>query len=125
APRRLAEPRRLPVAHPGDAVQHLAAVVRGHTRPLWQRPTRGAHRVAHVLARRAGDVLSLGFVGSTGLGARERAADEQLVGLLDGQPAHVSLRYGSSPLRPPSPPKADSLSPPKRHSRPKRAWQIS
>ena len=33
-----------------------------------------------------------------GLRARERATDEELVGLADGQPcAHANLRYASSP----------------------------
>ena len=39
-----------------------------------------------------------------------RAADVELVGLADGQPAHSSnLRYASRPWRPPSRPKPDSL----------------
>ncbi len=46
----------------------------------------GLHRVAQVLARGAGDVLTLRLVGAPGLGARERAADVELVRLLDGEP---------------------------------------
>ena len=43
--------------HLGDPVEHLAAVVRGRARPLRLRAARRDDRVAHVLARRARDVL--------------------------------------------------------------------
>ena len=95
--------------HLRDPVEHLAAVVRGRARPLRLRAARRDHRVAHVLARRARDVLPLRLVRPPRLAARERAADEQLVRLLDRQPRHSKSRYGSMPCRPPSRPKPDSL----------------
>src|SRR5262249_61977368 len=84
-PRELAPPR---LHHLRDAVEHLAAVVGGHAGPLREGAAGRAHRVAQVLPRAARDVLALGLVRAAGLRARERAADEQLVGLLDRQPAH-------------------------------------
>ncbi len=93
----------------GDPVEHLAAVVGGRPGPAGLRRAGRANGVAEVLARGAGDVLALGEVGAPGLGARERAADVELVRLLDGEPAHSNSRYGSSPWRPPSRPKPDSL----------------
>ena len=50
--------------HLGDAVEHLAAVVRRHPRPLAGRAARDAHRVAQVLARGLGDVVVLRLVGA-------------------------------------------------------------
>src|SRR6185437_6791164 len=78
--------------HLGDAVEDLAAVVGGQARPLRERASRRPDRVARVLARAAGDVLALGLVGAPRLGARELAADEELVGLANGQPAHSKSR---------------------------------
>src|SRR5207244_2976011 len=95
--------------HLRDPVEHLATVVRGHRRPLHEAGPRRPNRVAHVLPRRAGDVLALGLVGPPRLGARELAPDEELVRLLDREPAHSKRRYGSSPCKPPSRPKPDSL----------------
>ena len=86
--------------HLGDPVEHLAAVVRGRRRPLRLRGARGDDGVAGVLARGPRDVLALRLVGAPRLGARERAADEELVGLLDGQAGHAArIRPRRSPCR--------------------------
>src|SRR5262249_33321848 len=74
--------------HLGEAVQDLAAVVGRHPGPGRERRAGGAHRVAGVLARRARDVVLLGLERPTGLGARKRATDVELVGLLDRETAH-------------------------------------
>ncbi len=96
--------------HLGQAVQHLPPVVRGRGRPLGERAARRLDGVARILAGGAGDVLALRLERAARLGARERAADEELVRLADGQTAaHSNLRYASSPWRPPSRPKPDSL----------------
>src|SRR5581483_2974764 len=134
----LGELGRARLHHLREPVEHLAAVVRGRARPAGLRLSRGPHGVARVLARAARDVLPLRLVRAPRLAARERAADEELVRLLDrkpvtrsgagragasapcrlrrayaGHPPHASesskARYGSSPWRPPSRPKPDSL----------------
>src|SRR5206468_11757314 len=99
--RELGRPR---LDHLRDSVEHLAAVVGRHGRPLRERGARGANRVADVLARSTRDVLTLRLVRAPRLAAREGAADEQLVGLLYREPAaHWSnRRYRSSPCSPPS-----------------------
>ena len=55
--------------------------------------------VARASRKDARDVRALDRVRPARLGARERAADEELVGLLDRQPAHASSKatYASSP----------------------------
>src|SRR5262249_41314874 len=67
-------------------------------RPLRLRRARGDHGVARVLPRGSGDVLPLGLVGPPRLRARKRAADEELVGLLDGQPGHLTCRIRRTPV---------------------------
>ena len=95
--------------HLPEPVEHLPTVVRGHPGPLGERAARRTHGVADVLARGPRDVLPFRFVRATRLAAREGTADEELVRLLDGEPAQSSnLKYGSSPCRPPSRPKPDS-----------------
>ena len=76
--------------HLGDPVEHLAAVVRGRRSPLRLRGARRRHGIARVLARGPRDVLALSLVDASRLRARERAADEELVGLLDRQPGHAA-----------------------------------
>src|SRR5207237_10841187 len=95
----------------GDAAGHLAAVVRRGFGPTDTGLARDTNRVAEILARRARDVRALRDERAARLRTRERAADEQLVGLLHRQPFHASssLTYASSPWRPPSRPKPDSL----------------
>src|SRR5439155_23462819 len=98
--------------HLGDSVEDLPAVVGGHGRPPAARLTRDPDGVAEVLPRRARYVRAFGDVGAPGLGARERSPDEELVRLLDRQAfGHglSSTTYGSSPCRPPSRPKPDSV----------------
>ena len=73
---------------------------RGCTRscpPIRQGAARRADGVANVLARGARDVLALRLVRAPRLGARESAADEELVGLLDGavQPCSQVLQAAS------------------------------
>src|SRR5437764_471108 len=75
--------------HLGDPIENLAAVVRRHSRPFRQGTACGADGIAYVLARGAGDVLPFRLVRPPGLTARERAADEQLVRLLDREPRHL------------------------------------
>src|SRR5206468_9907471 len=101
--------------HFGDAIKHLSAVVSSHPRPTSTRLTRDADGVAQILPRCARDVRTQSEVGAPGLGAWERSAYEELVGLLDREAfghASSSTTYGSSPCRPPSRPKPDSLLPP-------------
>ena len=100
----------------GEAVEHLAAVVRRPRGPAALRAARGLDRVADVLARRARDVADVlpgvvgGRVAAAGLRARALAAQVELVRLGDdGAAAHVSLTYGSRPDGPPSRPKPLSL----------------
>ena len=77
--------------HLGDAVQDLAAVVRGRARPAGERLARGHDGVAQVLARPRGGVRGpRPRHGATGLRPRERAADVELVGLADVDAAHES-----------------------------------
>ena len=96
--------------HLGHPVENLAAVVGSHARPLRKGLAGGADGIPEVLAGGEGDVRPLGLIGATGFGARERAADVELVGLLDRKPGHSSnSRYGARPWRPPSRPKPDSL----------------
>ena len=57
--------------HLRDPVEDLAAVVRGRGRPAGLRGACGADGVADVLARGAGDVLSLRLVRAPRLAARE------------------------------------------------------
>ena len=77
----------------GEAVEHLAAVVRGRGAPPAERLARGDDRLAGILARRACDVVPLELERPARLGARERAPDEELVGLPDREsPAHSNLR---------------------------------
>src|SRR6185437_15316945 len=95
--------------HLGDAIEHLPPVVRSHSGPLREGTAGRPDSIAHVLPRCAGDVLPLRLVRPSRLGARELASDEELVRLADGEPAHSKSRYGSSPCRPPSRPKPDSL----------------
>ena len=97
AGRELGELRRARLHHLGDPVEHLAAVVGGRPRPLRLRRARGDDGVAHVLARGARDVLPLGLVGAPRLRARERAADVELVRLLDRQPSPPAAGYGVGP----------------------------
>src|SRR5207237_1506342 len=74
--------------HPGDSLHPRTPVVSGHGGPLRLRGARHAYGIADVLPRRAGDVLPLRLVGAAGFRARERAADVELVSLLDREPAH-------------------------------------
>ena len=83
--------------HLGEPVEDLAAVVRGRARPARLRLARGDDGVADVLARGARDVLPLRLVRAARLGAREVAADEELVRLLDGQAAQRTLPKRRSP----------------------------
>ena len=109
-------PSRPRLHHLGEPVEDLAAVVRGRGRPPRLRRARRAHGVAHVLARGAGDVRAPSRLVRVrpDSRARERAADEQLVRLAGrGEPCASAPTsrpaYGSSPCRPPSRPKPDSL----------------
>src|SRR5439155_1147512 len=87
ATREPGELRAARLHHLGDAIDHLAAVVRGHPRPARARLTRDPNCVAEVLARPARDVRALRVVRAAGVGARERAPDEELVGLADREAA--------------------------------------
>jgi hypothetical protein len=78
--------------HLGDAVQDLAAVVRRHPGPSRACLVRDAHRVAQILPRSSRDVGPFGEIRAPRLRTRERAADEELVGLLDGK----AFRHASS-----------------------------
>ena len=80
--------------HLGEAVEDLPAVVRGHAGPGRERGAGGPHCVAGVLARGACDVVPLGFEGPPRLRAGERAAEVQLVRLLDGESAHRANAVG-------------------------------
>ena len=132
------ELRRPALQHLGHPVEDLAAVVGGRAGPAAHGGPRGLHRVSRVLARRLGGVgqqrsVRAGHrVGPARLRPRERAADEQLVGLADVQPADgcrpaprvaaaffaaavffgQASRYAARPCRPPSRPKPDSRYPP-------------
>ena len=99
----------------GDAVEHLAAVVGGHARPLAEGAAGGDDGVPGVLAGGPGGVgeevpLRVGdLVGAPRLRAGEGPVDVELVGLADGQPvaahqASFPFRYAARPCRPPSRP---------------------
>ena len=83
--------------HLGDPVEDLAAVVRRPAGPAAEGLAGGDDGVAGVLARGqrgVGEEPALGVVddvGVAGLGAREGAADVELVGLADVDAGHRSL----------------------------------
>src|SRR5690606_35676290 len=115
------ELRTTPLEDLGDAVQHLAAVVRRGARPALHRRTSGDDGIPSILARALGGVRqerALGgehLIGATGLAAGELSPDRELVGLRNSQSlAHAAApsRYAVSPWRPPSRPYPDSLQPP-------------
>src|SRR5690606_32832935 len=97
----------------GDAVQHLAAVVRRGSGPALHGGTGCDDGIPSVLARRLGGVREEGalgrenLVGASGLAAGEGPADRELVRLRYGQSlahADAPLRYAVRPWRPPSRP---------------------
>jgi hypothetical protein len=100
--------------HLGHPVEHLAAVVGGHARPLRERAPGRDDGVPGVLARCPGGVgeevpLGVGdLIGAPGLRTRKGPAEVELVGLADGQPVRhqddAPFRYAASPVRPPSRP---------------------
>ena len=102
--------------HLGHPVQHLAAVVGGRRGPLGGRGPGRHHGVPGVLARGPGSVREqvparrADRVGPAGLRPRERAADEQLVGLPHAEPpvrrvSRLAVRHrGTRPARAGRPP---------------------